>query len=280
MGTADSGFEMERHLPIRRTQDNPVYAGLVEAMDDAVGIVLQTLDDLGLEDNTVVIFTSDNGGVASGDAFSTSNLPLRGGKGYQWEGGIREPYFIKAPVVASPGTQNPTPVSGIDFYPTILDLAGISTPVGHHIDGVSLLPALKGESITARPLYWHYPHYGNQGGDPSAILRDGDWKLIHYFEDDRRELYNLLTDLSESQDLAASHLDRVSSMGQQLEQWLQDVGARVPTPDPQYDAAQDDDRHQRIVNELWPRLEQRRKDMLSEDYVGPDDWWSSAKATE
>ena len=280
MGTADSGFEMERHLPIRRTQDNPVYAGLVEAMDDAVGIVLQTLDELGLEDNTVVIFTSDNGGVASGDAFSTSNLPLRGGKGYQWEGGIREPYFIKAPVVASPGTQNPTPVSGIDFYPTILDLAGISTPVGHHIDGVSLLPALKGESIAARPLYWHYPHYGNQGGDPSAILRDGDWKLIHYFEDDRRELYNLLTDLSESQDLAASHLDRVSSMGQQLEQWLQDVGARVPTPDPQYDAAQDDDRHQRIVNELWPRLEQRRKDMLSEDYVGPDDWWSSAKATE
>ncbi len=275
MGIAETGFEMERNLPIRIHQDNPVYAGLVEAMDDAVGQVLQTLDELNLEQNTIVIFTSDNGGVASGDAYATSNLPLRGGKGYQWEGGIREPYFIKVPWLDNAGQRQEVPVTGMDFFPTLLDLAGLEPMPGQHLDGVSLVPVLQGESITDRSLYWHYPHYGNQGGDPSSIIRDGDWKLIHYWEDGRNELYNLKTDPAEKSDLSKDHQDKVEALWSQLEKWLEDAGALFPQPDPAYDAQMDHQRHARIVNELLPRLEEQRRDMLSPDFVGPDDWWGS-----
>ena len=275
MGLAESGFEMERHLPIRRTQDNPVYAGLVESMDDAVGVVLAELVNLGLHDNTVVIFTSDNGGVASGDAFSSSNLPLRGGKGYQWEGGIREPYFIKVPWMDIAGKKSEVPVTGTDFYPTILDLAGFDPVPSQHMDGLSLLPVLEGGSLDPRPLFWHYPHYGNQGGDPSSIIREGDWKMIHYWEDGHKELYNLKNDLGEANNVAAENPDRLKSLGEKLESLIKETRGRIPVPDPEYDPNLDQQRHERIVNELWPQLEQRRKDMLSKDYVGPDQWWGS-----
>ncbi len=171
---AESGFEMERHLPIRRNQDNPVYAGLLENMDDTIGLVQETLDELGLEKNTMVIFTSDNGGVASGDAFSTSNLPLRGGKGYQWEGGIREPYFIKAPWLGHAGQSTDVPATGTDFYPTILELAGLDPLPQQHQDGVSLVPVLRGGQIADRPLFWHSRTTGNPGGEPSAFSH---WSL-------------------------------------------------------------------------------------------------------
>jgi arylsulfatase A-like enzyme len=177
MGIAETGFEMGHFLPIRQVQDHPVYAGLVETMDDAVGVVLKALDELGLAENTIVIFTSDNGGVAAGDAFATSNKPLRAGKGYQFEGGIREPYFIKLPGMEG-GQKNTTPVTGSDFYPTLLELAGADLRPEEHTDGISLVPLLNGGTIDERPLIWHYPHYGNQGGEPSSIIRLGDWKLI------------------------------------------------------------------------------------------------------
>ena len=275
MGLADHGFEMERHLPIRRTQDNPVYAGLVETMDDAVGVVLNALDDLGLDKNTVVIFTSDNGGVASGDAFSSSNLPLRGGKGYQWEGGIREPYFIKVPWINLSGKKTDVPAIGMDFYPTILDLAGLDLLPDQHLDGVSLLPVLKGDQIAERSLFWHYPHYGNQGGDPSSMIRNNDWKLIHYYEDGRDELYNIAIDIGEQNNMAESHPALVTNLRSKLDEFIRATGGRLPTPDPLYDAAQDQARHERIIAELWPRLEEQRKNMLSENYVGPDQWWGS-----
>jgi len=146
LGIAESGFEMGHFLPIRQVQDNPVYAGLVEAMDDAVGEVLFALDEMGLTENTIVVFTSDNGGVAAGDAFATSNLPLRAGKGYQFEGGIREPYFIKVPGIEG-GQRCEVPVTGTDFYPTLLELIGAPLKPEEHIDGVSLVPLLHGESI-------------------------------------------------------------------------------------------------------------------------------------
>ena len=165
---------MERVLPIRQVQDNPIYGGLVETMDDAVGIVLKALKDNGLDESTIVVFTSDNGGVASGDHYATSNLPLRGGKGYQWEGGIREPYFIKVPWLKNDGATTEFPAINTDFYPTLLELAGAKLKPGEHIDGVSLVPLLKGEKIAERPLIWHYPHYGNQGGNPSSLIRKGD----------------------------------------------------------------------------------------------------------
>jgi hypothetical protein len=194
-GIAETGFEMGHFLPIRQVQDHPVYAGLVETMDDAVGVVLKALDELGLADNTIVIFTSDNGGVAAGDAFATSNKPLRAGKGYQFEGGIREPYFMKVPWLNVAGKQTDVPATGTDFYPTLLELAGIELKPEEHSDGMSLVPLLKGSTISERPLIWHYPHYGNQGGEPSSIIRLGEWKLIHYYEDGREELYNLKSDL-------------------------------------------------------------------------------------
>ena len=160
---------MEKRLPIRIKQDNPVYAGLLEQTDEAVGYVLNTLEALNLDDHTVVVFVSDNGGVSTGDDFATSNLPLRGGKGYQLEAGTRIPFFIKAPQISNPVKTIETPVTGADLFPTLLELAGIENPV--RVDGKSLVPLLNGKAFAERSLFWHYPHYGNQGGDPSAIIR-------------------------------------------------------------------------------------------------------------
>ncbi|MEQ9440015.1 MAG: sulfatase [Cyclobacteriaceae bacterium] len=279
-GIADHGFDMEKRLPIRIVQDNPVYGGLVENMDDAVGMVLNTLDELGLQDNTIVVFTSDNGGVASGDAFATSNLPLRGGKGYQWEGGIREPYFIKVPWLNTGGKSSDVPVSGVDFYPTLLDLAGLELKPDEHTDGVSLLPLIQGESIAERPLYWHYPHYGNQGGDPSSIIREGDWKLIHYWEDGHRELYNLASDAEEKTNILDQEPEVAKRLGQQLERFLQETNANTPEPDPEYNEQLAQERHEQIVNEMLPRLEQQRKDFLTEGWQPNEDWWGSQVAQD
>jgi arylsulfatase A-like enzyme len=275
MGVAKTGYKMGRFLPIRQVQDNPVYAGLVETMDDAVGVVLKALDELGLAENTVVIFTSDNGGVAAGDSFSTSNLPLRGGKGYQFEGGIREPYFIKVPGLTKGGEKCDVPVSGPDFYPTILDLTGQNLLPEEHADGVSLLPLLKGESIENRPLFWHYPHYGNQGGEPSSIIRDGDWKLIHYYEDGRDELYNLQVDLQETTDLANNYPDKTSELHAKLFNYLDNVGAMYPEKDPQYNKELERAHLENVKNKQLPQLEKQRREYLSKDFDPGNNWWGS-----
>jgi len=275
MGIALEGFAVERRLPYRLHQDNPVYAGLIESMDDAVGVVLNSLKELGLDKNTIVIFTGDNGGVTSGDSYSTNNAPLRGGKGYQWEGGIREPYFIKVPWIKLGGKKCDVPVSGTDFYPTILDLAGLPLRPGQHKDGVSLVPLLKGDQIADRALIWHYPHYGNQGGDPSSIIRYGDWKLIHYYEDDRDELYNLKTDLSETIVVSVTNSDVVKELHARLFDYLKNVGARFPEKDTEYDVGAERAYGQDIVNNLWPSLEEDRKEMLSPGYKPNNDWWGS-----
>ena len=236
-GLTQSRFVFYRTMPVRQVQDNPVYAGMMETLDDAVGIVLQKLDELGLTENTVVIFTSDNGGVASGDAFATSNLPLRGGKGRQWEGGIREPYYIRAPGITDPGSVSAVPVTGTDFYPTILELAGEPFRAEQHVDGVSLVPLLRGQTIAKRDLYWHYPHYGNQGGEPSAIIRSGNWKLIHYYEDGRNELYDITVDIGEQQNIIESYPDIAKTLSTKLDTWLTETGAAIPQPDERFDPA-------------------------------------------
>ena len=274
-GIHPEGFEMERRLPIRKHQDNPVYAGLIEQMDEAVGSVLETLDELNLRENTIVIFTSDNGGVASGDNFSTSNAPLRGGKGYQWEGGIREPFLIDVPWLNLAGQKNDTPVSGTDFYPTLLDLAGIPLLPNQHADGISLAPLLQGKSIQERPLYWHYPHYGNQGGDPSSVIRLGDWKLIYYWETEQAELYNLIEDPNESNNLAQKHPDKTKALQDQLLNWLNSVNANLPKPDPLYDAIKFQEKQQYYQDTLLKRLENQRKAMLEKDWKPNEDWWGS-----
>ncbi|RTE55473.1 DUF4976 domain-containing protein [Arenibacter aquaticus] len=274
-GIAESAYSMGKFLPIRQVQDNPIYAGLVEQMDDAVGQVLSALDDLGLEENTIVVFTSDNGGVAAGDNFSTSNKPLRAGKGYQFEGGIREPYFIKVPGLSKGGEKIDYPVSGTDFYPTFLELAGAEKLPGEHNDGISLLPLFKGETPAERALIWHFPHYGNQGGEPSSIIRRGNWKLIHYYEDGRKELYNLSKDLSETTDVATAYPDKVEELNKELFDYLKEVGAKYANPDPEYSEEKAKEFLHKMEYEKMPALEKQRMEMLSNDFDPNNNWWGS-----
>ncbi|WP_417444507.1 sulfatase [Joostella sp.] len=274
-GFASSGYTMERVLPIRTQQDNPVYAGLIEQMDLAVGIVLKKLKELGLEENTIVVFTSDNGGVASGDAFSTTNLPERGGKGYQWEGGIREPYFIKVPYLRNAPKHIDTPVTGADFYPTLLDFADLNQMPDQTQDGVSLKPLFEKGKLNDRALFWHYPHYGNQGGEPSSIIRKGDYKLIHYYEDDRNELYNLKNDAGEQHDIAKQETERSEVMAKELMSYLKSVNANFPSKDPKFDEDLANKQHQDREEELMPRLENERLEMFSKTYQPNKDWWNS-----
>lgn len=277
-GVSEKGFEMGKYLPTRLHQDQPVYGGLVESMDDAVGFVLQALEELGLDDNTMVVFTSDNGGVSSGDGFSTSNAPLRNGKGFQYEGGIREPYFIKVPWLADAPKVSNVPVSGTDFYPTILDLIGADLKPQEHNDGVSLKPVLEGGEIAERPLIWHYPHYGNQGGEPSSIIRLGEWKLIHYYEDGREELYNLPLDISEENDVAEQNAELVAELSKQLFDYLDKVDANYPEQDPLYDAEKEKAHLEHVRTKKMVQLEKQRQAMLKEDFEPNKNWWKS-KAT-
>ena len=269
-------FLFDRRLNVRQVQDCPIYAGMIEQLDQSIGIVLRKLDELGLDKNTIVCFTSDNGGVSSGDAYATSNLPLRGGKGRQWEGGIREPFYIKAPTFTKQRSTNPTPVSGIDWYPTILDLCNISLPQEQDVDGVSLVPLLQGKKIKERSLFWHYPHYGNQGGEPSSIIIEGNWKLIHYHEDGRNELYNLALDVGEQNDLFLDEQDRAGQMKQRLDQWLKQTNAKFPIEDPTFDSTKRSDRWKQIKTQKKAGLEKQHARFLSPNYKPNKDWWGSS----
>lgn len=275
-GSPDERFEFDRRLAVRQVQDCPIYAGMVESMDDAVGIVTDKLDELGLSDNTIVCFTSDNGGVSSGDAFATSNTPLRGGKGRQWEGGIREPFYLRAPGVTKPGSTCAVPVNGIDWYPTLLDLAGVALPKEQDVDGVSMVSLLREGKIADRPLYWHYPHYGNQGGEPSSIILQEDWKLIYYHEDGRNEIYNLAQDPAEQVDLADKQRDRVRTMRQTLDAWLKETNAKFPVKDPKFDTVKRSARWESLRTQGKLTLERRHATYVREDYRPNKDWWGSA----
>ena len=271
-------FIFDRTLPVRQVQDCPVYAGMIEAMDEAVGIVLAALDAHNLTENTVVIFTSDNGGVSSGDSYSSSMLPLRGGKGRQWEGGIREPFYIRYPKMVIPNSTCEVPVSGIDFYPTILELADSPIPEMQGVDGMSLVKLLNGEvdtAVSTRDLFWHYPHYGNQGGEPSSIIRSGDWKLIHYYENGRDELYNLKTDPGEQTDVSHLNLPISQSLRTKLDDWLTETNARLPVPDPEYDAKKEQAYLNQLKHELMPLLEEVHAQYLDPNWQPDDDWWGS-----
>jgi arylsulfatase A-like enzyme len=235
-------FGREEPRDVRLVQEHAVYAGMVEAMDAAVGKVLAKLDDLGLAKNTLVIFTSDNGGLSTSEGSPTSNLPLRGGKGWLYEGGIREPLIVRWPTVMKAGQIFDAPVCSPDYFATMADVAG-AKPVTK-IDGVSLRPLLEGTGdLPERALCWHYPHYGNQGGAPGAAIRRGDWKLVLWYEKpDAPELFNLRDDLGETKNLAAQKPGRVKSLLAELEAWQKDVGALMPTPNTDFDPAKADGR--------------------------------------
>ena len=216
-----------RARKVRILQKHAVYAAMIESMDRAVGKVLGKLEELGLDKKTVVMFMSDNGGLSTSEGSPTSNLPLRGGKGWLYEGGIREPYLIKWPGVTRPGSTSDTPVISTDFYPTILEIAGLPLNPGHHKDGVSLVPLLKGSGgLKREALYWHYPHYSNQGGIPGGAIRMGDFKLIERFEDGRTHLYDLGNDIGERHDLAEKMPAKVAAMRKRLHAWYREVDAK------------------------------------------------------
>ncbi len=267
-------FLIDRTKEVRQVQDHPVYAGMMEALDQAVGTVLAAIDRSGLADNTVVIFTSDNGGVSSGDGFATACLPFRGGKGRQWEGGIRQPLYIHWPGVTSGKTSDAFAI-GMDLYPTILDIAGLPLMPQQHLDGVSLVPALQGKQMPPRSLYWHYPNYGNQGGEPSAIVRRGDWKLIRYFEDGRQELYNLANDVGEQHDRAKEQPALTAELAQDLDVWLKETGARFPTPNPNYNHAADVAAMEQLRKVGLPRREAEHAQFLQADFTPRGGWWQT-----
>ena len=231
----------ERDSKVRLVQNNAVYAAMLEQLDSAIGRVLAAIDRNGLTGRTVVIFMSDNGGLATAEGQPTSNLPLRGGKGWPYEGGVREPMIIRAPGVTKPGSVCNTPVISMDFYPTILELLGLPLLPKQHVDGVSLAPLLKGGELARGPLFWHYPHYGNQGGAPCGAVRDGDWKLIEWFEDGSLELYHLKRDLGERTNLSKDNPAKTKELHDKLVAWRKDVQAVMPIPNNGYDGTQTGD---------------------------------------
>jgi arylsulfatase A-like enzyme len=216
-------------------QGNPIYAAMIKSLDDGVGRILEKLDELKLADHTLIVFTSDNGGlcVTEGpDTPSTINAPLREGKGYLYEGGIREPLIVKWPNVTRPGSTSDAAVCSIDLFPTILDVCGIKSDV--HVDGVSVVPLLRGGKLKRDALYWHYPHYSNQGGKPGAAIRAGDYKLVEFYENGRQELYDVRQDPGELRNLIADKPMTAKELSAKLSIWRKEVGAKMMKPNPDY----------------------------------------------
>ncbi len=228
----------KQHIVRRTVQSDPTYAALIENLDTNIGRVLKAIEEAGQADNTIVIFSSDNGGLATAEGSPTSNLPLSDGKGWMYEGGIREPLIVKWPGVVKADSISDVPVITPDFLPTLTEAVGGKLPTNATLDGVSFVPVLKGaaDHLDRDAMYWHYPHYGNQGGTPGAAIRIGDWKLIQFFEDNHAELYNIKSDPSEKHDLAKEQPDRVHSMQTKLIDWQQQVGAKIPQRNPDYES--------------------------------------------
>jgi arylsulfatase A len=216
----------------------PTYAAMMETMDDCVGLILKKIKDAGLDDRTIVIFTSDNGGLsvlefAGGP--STYNAPYRGGKGYVYEGGLREPTIIRWPSKIKPGVSD-TPMINLDFVPTLVKLAGLAVPAG--LDGIDISPLLLGTgNLPARKFFWHFPHYNNQGGRPAGAVRDGDWKYVTYYDTGEAQIFNLRDDIGERNNLGAKEAGRLVQLKKLHDDWLLAIDAQRNTPNPAFDPA-------------------------------------------
>lgn len=219
-------------------QKNPVYAAMIEHMDDAVGRIVNELEQAGILDNTIIVFTSDNGGLVGNKRnMVTNNYPLREGKGHMYEGGVRVPNIIVAPGLIKGSITCQTPMISMDYYPTLLELTGLKLPssLNKNMDGINLMPIIKGEKTNERAaIFWHYPHYHNQGAKPYSAVRKGDWKLIRLFEDEIYELYNLKSDTSEMNNLIDVHPEKVRELQSLLFEWYHEVDARFASYNPNY----------------------------------------------
>ena len=234
------GAEYKRK--VRMVQEHAVYAGMIEAMDMAVGKVLKALQRLQLEQNTIIFLMSDNGGLSTSEGHPTSNFPLRAGKGWMYEGGIRVPMIVRWPNITNPGSVSNAIITSTDFFPTIIELSGTEVELELPIDGVSFAPALLGKNYDRGPVFWHYPHYGNQGAAPSGAVREGDWKLIEWYENGRRELYNLDQDISETVDLSKTYPNKVATLSNKLAQWRSMTEAKMPLINPDFDSTKNEGR--------------------------------------
>jgi arylsulfatase A-like enzyme len=198
--------------------------------------VLAKLEELGRAEETLVLFTSDNGGLSTSEGHPTSNLPLRAGKGWIYEGGLRVPLIARWNGVTTPGSVSDVAVISNDLYPTVLEACGLPLRPEQHVDGASLLPPLRGgQGPVHDALFWHYPHYGNQGGRPSGAVQVGEWKLVEWFEDGSVELYDLASDIGERRDLASAEPERAAELLARLRKWRDEVDANMPLPNPEFE---------------------------------------------
>ncbi len=214
----------------RIRQSHATYAAMLEHLDASIGRLMAVLEHEGVAENTIVIFTSDNGGLATAEGSPTSNLPLRTGKGWAYEGGVRVPLYVAWPGRLPAGATTDAVVSSPDFFPTLLELAGLEARPEQHVDGRSFAGVLRSPetALPERAVYWHYPHYSNQRGRPHSAVRDGRWKLIEWLEDGRVELFDLVADVGESRDLSSAEPERVQALKAKLDAWRQEVGAKLP----------------------------------------------------
>jgi arylsulfatase A len=213
----------------------PVYAAVIETLDDAVGLLLRKLDALGLRKNTIVIFTSDNGGLhvpEGGHKVITDNSPFRAGKGFLYEGGLRVPLLVRWPERIAAGEVIDAPVINTSWFATLFDLADLKTEL--RLDAPSFASALLGKSYRPSRMFWHFPHYTNQGSRPGGAMRDGDWKFIMYYDTHQAELYNLSTDPAEKRNLTEDHPTRATKMREQLYEWIASVNAQTNAPNPRF----------------------------------------------
>ena len=214
-------------------QKNATYAALVASVDDSLGTIRAALKRLKLDENTIIVFTTDNGGLLA----TTDNSPLRVGKGSAYEGGVRVPFIVFWPGVTKAGLVESTPAITVDLYPTLLEMTGVK-PLQSLVDGISLAPLLKSGAKPDRDaIFWHYPHYHPGGATPYSAIRSGDFRLVHFYEDGRDELYDLANDVGESKDLAATQPERAKALRTRLDAWLKSVDAQLPTPNAAYDPA-------------------------------------------
>jgi len=237
--------EKNKRVPVKEgdgltkiTQNSAMFASKVFAVDWNVGRIIKKLDELKIADNTIVIFTSDNGGLTTKQKPGvTSEYPYRAGKGWLYDGGIRVPLIIKWPGVTKPGTLCDVPVISMDFYPTLLDMARLPQRPQQHKDGADLVPLLKGEAtdVPRKALYWNYAHYHGSTWRPGAAIQKGGWKLIEFFEDGRIELYNTKNDIREQNDLSKTNPEIAAQLLDDLQNWQQTVNANIPGPNPTYD---------------------------------------------
>ena len=217
-------------------QSDPTYAAMIENLDWNIGRLIAVLEEECIRKDTLVVFTSDNGGLSTAQGAPTCNLPCVEGKGWNYEGGTRVCQFACWPGRIAPDTSSAVPVTSTDFYPTFLDAAGLELLPEQHCDGVSLMPILRGEGrISRKAIFWHYPHYSGQGGTPAASMIEGDWKLIELFETGQLLLFNLHEDPSEQKDLAQCEGSRLALMNASLKAWQKEIEAKIPEPNPEYD---------------------------------------------